>query len=187
MNGLFSALDEKERTGLRLLSLLVLVALFVLVFFSFGRRRSYQLLVERLQGRDKAAAEAGAKLVESTAEWAQWQEAYQDIKDLKEKFFYHEGEEASELRLDLQKVFSESGISARSYRYNYVSLEKEKIRKINVTFTFTGSYPILKRFLQTLEQFPKFLFLEKIDFLKIGGDGTMLELRIVLAAYYANY
>src|SRR4030042_3430476 len=187
MNGIFSALDEKERAKLRLLSLLVLVALLVLIFFSFGQRRSYQLYVERLQGRDKAAATAQAKLVESAAQWGHWQAAYQDIKDLKEKFFYREGEAVSELRLDLQKVFSEAGISTRSYRYNYVSLEKERIGKINVTFTFIGSYPILKRFLQTLEQFPKFLLLEKIDFLKIGGDGTMLELRIVLAGYYANH
>ena len=187
MNELSSALDEKERTRLRLLGLLFLVALFVFIFFSLGQRRSYKLNVERLQGRDKAAAAAEAKRAESAAGWAQWQEAFQDLQDLKKKFFYHEGQEASELRLDLEKIFSEAGISARSYRYNYVSLEKERIRKVNVTFTFAGSYPILKRFLQTLEQFPKFLLLEKIDFLKIGGDGTMLELRIVLAAYYANY
>lgn len=186
MNGLFSALDEQERTKLRLLSLLVLIALFVLVFFSFGQRRSYRLFLERLQGREKEATAAEAKLAESAAEWAQWQEAYQDIKDLKEKFFYHKGKEVSELRLDLQSIFSEAGISTRSYRYSYASLDKERIGKINVTFTFIGSYPILKRFLQTLEQFPKFLLLEKIDFLKIGGDGNVLELRIVLAAYYAN-
>ena len=98
MNGIFSALDEKERAKLRLLSLLVLVALLVLIFFSFGQRRSYQLYVERLQGRDKAAATAQAKLVESTAQWGHWQAAYQDIKDLKEKFFYREGEAVSELR-----------------------------------------------------------------------------------------
>ncbi len=187
MNKLFSALDEKERTRLRLLSLLFLFALFVLVFFSLGQRRSYRLFVERLQGKEKATAEAEAKLKESTAEWTQWQAAYQDIKDLQDKFFYHGSQEVTELRLDLERIFSEAGISTRSYRYNYVSLEKERIGKINVTFTFIGSYLILKRFLQTLERFPKFLLLEKVDFLKIGGDGTMLELRIVLAAYYANY
>jgi len=187
MNELFSALDEKERRRLRLLSLLFLISVFVLVFFSLGQRRSYGLLVETLEGRDKTAAAAEAKREESSAGWAQWQAAYEDLKDLKERYFYHAADAVSELRLDMDKIFSEAGISTRSYRYNYVSLEKEKIGKINVTFTFIGSYPILKRFLQTLEQFPKFLLLEKIDFLKIGGDGTMLELRIVLAAYYANY
>jgi len=186
MNGLFSVLDGKERGQLRLLSLLVLVALFVLVFFSLGRRRSYQNDVERLQGINKSVAAAEDKLAESTALWAGWQEAFQDIEDLKQKFFYHEGEVVRELRLDLQKVFSEAGISARSYRYVYDSLNKERIGKIDVTFTFVGTYPILKRFLQTLEQFPKFLLLEKVEFLKIGADGTILELRIILAAYYAQ-
>jgi len=186
MNELFSVLDEKERSQLRLLGLLFLLALFVLIFFSFGQRRSYRLAVESLQEREKVAAAAEAKLAESATRWAQWEEAYQDIKDLRGKYFYHGGDEVSELRLDLRKIFSEAGISTRSYRYNYVSLDKQSIGKINVTFTLIGSYPILKRFLQTLEQFSKFLLLEKIDFVKIGGDGNVLELRIILAAYYAN-
>jgi hypothetical protein len=186
MNELFSVLDERERKTLRLLCLLVLVALFVLVFFSLGQRRSYRLAFESLRSKEESAAAAEAKRMESEARWAQWQEAYQDMKDLREKYFYHAGEEVRQLRLDLQKIFSEAGISTRSYRYNYASLDKGKIGKINVTFTLIGTYPILKRFLQTLEQFPKFLLLDKIDFVKIGGAGNVLELRIVLAAYYAN-
>jgi len=187
MNELFSVLDEKDRTKIRLVGLLFLLALFVLIFFSLGQKRSYKVFVERQEGREKTAAAAELKLAEGAAKWAQWQDAYKDIKDLKKKYFYREGEEAGELRLDLQKVFSSAGINSRSYRYSYANLEKERIKKINVTFTFTGTYPVLKRFLQTLEQFPKFLLLEKIEFLKIRGDGTMLELRIVLAAYYANF
>jgi hypothetical protein len=175
MNEFFSGLDEKDRMRLRLLGLLLLLAVFVLIFFSLGRRRGYHLLSQRLEVREKAAAAEKLKQDEGDVKWAQWQKAYRDIKDLKDKHFY------------LQKIFSTAGITSRTYRYSYASLEKEKIRKINVTFTFTGTYPILKRFLQTLEQFPKFLLLEKIDFLKIGGDGAMLELRIVLAAYYANF
>jgi Tfp pilus assembly protein PilO len=186
MNELFSILDDKEKGQLRLLSLLVLAALFALIFFSLGQRRSYRLAVDRLQERDKAAAAAAAKLAEGTALWTRWQEAFQDIKDLKEKRFYHEGDEVRELRLDLQKIFSDSGISARTYRYRYDNLGKKKIGKVDVTFTFVGSYPILKRFLQTLEQFPKLIHLEKIDFLKIAADGNVLELRIILAAYYAQ-
>lgn len=186
MSELFNALEEKERTRLRLLSLLVLVAVFVLIFFSFGQRRSYRLSAQSLQERSKAADAAQAKLAESTSRWARWQEAYQDVKDLKEKYFYRGGEEVTELRLDLQKIFSQSGVSTRSLRYSYVSVERERFGKINVTFNLVGSYAILKRFLQTLEQFPKFLFLEKIDFVKIGGNGNILDLRIILAAYYAN-
>ena len=186
MNGLFSALNEKERRQLRLLCLLVLVAVFGLVLFSLGKRRSYQLSLETLRAREKLAASAEAKLAESAAQWAKWQEAGQDIKDLKEKFFYPGSGDISPLRLDLQTVFSEAGVSTRSFRYHYVSADKERIGKINVTFTLIGSYAVLRRFLQALEKFPKFLLLEKIDFLKVGADGSILELRITLAAYYAS-
>jgi Tfp pilus assembly protein PilO len=186
MNELFRALDVKEREKLRLLGLLFLVALFILLVFSLGQRRSYNLMAERLKGSEEAAAAAEAKRAASAAGWAQWQEAFQDIKDLKEKSFYREGDEVNQALLDLKRIFSEAGINARSYRYNYYSLEKERINKVNVTFNFVGSYPVLKRFLLLVEQFPKFLLLEKIDFLRIGGSGTTLELRIVLAAYYAS-
>ena len=108
------------------------------------------------------------------------------MQTLREKYFYNEGDVINELRLDLRKVFSESGINARSFRYSYSNLEKERIGKVSVTFTFTGTYLILKRLLQALEKFPKFLLLEKIDFLKIGAEGAQLELRIVLAGYYAT-
>lgn len=186
MKELFRALDEKEKTRLRLLGLLCLIALFVLLFFSLGQRRSFYLLVDQFQGRENTAAATEGKRAQSAAKWEQWEQTSKDLQALKESFFYHEGQETSELRLDLRKIFSESGINTRSFRYNYASLEKERIGKIGVTFTFTGTYPILKRFLQTLEQYPKFLLLEKIDFLKISGEGTVLELRIVLAGYYAN-
>jgi Tfp pilus assembly protein PilO len=186
MKELFSALSEKERTRLRLLGLLFLISLFVLLFFSLSQRRSYFLLVEQVKAREKTAAAAEVRRTQSVTQWEQWEQTAQDIQTLREKFFYREGEEINQLRLDLRKIFTESGISSRSFRYDYASLEKEKIGKISVTFTFTGTYPILKRFLQTLEQYPKFLLLEKIDFLKISDGGTVIDLKIILAGYYAN-
>jgi hypothetical protein len=186
MKEIFSALSEKERTWLRLLGLLFLIALFVLLFFSLGQRRSYFFLVEQLEATEKSAVAAESRRTQSLKRWQQSEQTAKDIQSLREKFFYHEGEEIEELRLDLRKIFSETGVISRSFRYDYANLEKEQIGKISVTFTFTGTYPILKRFLQTLEQYPKFLFLEKIDFLKIGGGGTQIDLKIILAGYYAN-
>ncbi len=185
MKEIFKTLSEKEKTRLKLLGLLSLVALFVLLFFSIGKRRSYYLLADQLENRENLAAEADAKRAESAARWDQWEQTLKDVQTLRDGFFYHEGQEINELRLDLRKVFAESGINVPSLRYNYANLEKERIGKISVTFTFTGTYPILKRFVQTIERYPKFLILEKIDFLKISGGGAVLELRIVLAGYYA--
>jgi hypothetical protein len=186
MKEIFSTLGEKEKTRLQLLGLFLLIALFVLLFFSLGQRRSYFLLVEQLKAREKTAATAEVRRTQSVTQWEQWEQTAKDIQTLREKFFYREGEEINQLRLDLRKIFMESGVRSQSFRYNYASLEKEKIGKISVTFTFTGTYAILKRFLQTLEQYPKFLFLEKIDFLKIGGGGSQIDLKIILAGYYAN-
>ncbi|MBN2408307.1 MAG: hypothetical protein JXE07_01100 [Candidatus Aminicenantes bacterium] len=186
MKELFSILSEKQRARLKRLGLLFLVALFVFVFFSLAQRRSYYRLASQLKSRQTAALAAADKQAQSAAAWEQWEQTQKDVDFLKEKFFYHEGQEINELRLDLRKIFLDSGINARSFKYNYAELEKERIGKISVTFNFTGSYPVLKRFLQMIERYPKFLLLEKIDFLKISDGGTILELRIMLAGYYAH-
>ncbi|MGB7296478.1 MAG: GspMb/PilO family protein [Candidatus Aminicenantales bacterium] len=186
MKELFRTLGEKERTRLKLLGLLFLIALLFFLFFSLGQRRSYHLLADQLKNRKSAAVAAAAKQAQSTANWEQWEQTLKDIQFLKEKFFYREGQEINELRLDLRKIFSDAGINTLSLKYNYANLEKERIGKISVTFNFTGSYPVLKRFLQMIERYPKFLLLEKIDFLKISEGGTVLELRIMLAGYYAH-
>jgi len=183
---LFSVLNEKEK---RLLRLLALAFLFVLAFFilvSLGQRRGYLDLKSELQAREKVASEAAKFRSASSEEWAKWEQAYQDMAELRKAYFFKENEGLNELRVDLQKILAESGIAARSIRYNYVNLEKGSFKQINVTFTFTGSYLILKRFLDMVERFPKFLVLEKIDFMKVSAGGNVLELRIVLAGYYES-
>lgn len=186
MKELFRILSEKQRTRLKLLGLLFLMALFVLLFFSLAQRRGYYQLSAELENREKAALAASDKQARSAAAWEQWEQTRKDAQFLKENFFYQGGQEINQLRLDLRKLFSETGVNARSLKYDYADLEKERIGKISVTFNFTGSYPVLKRFLQTIERHPKFLLLEKIDFQKISGGGTELELRIILAGYYAH-
>ena len=186
MKEMLEKLSEKERAQLKLLGLLSLVALFVLLFFSLGQRRSYYLLVDQQQARQNAAATAEEKRAQSVAGWERWEQTLKDIETLKQGFFYHEDQAVNELRTDMEKIFLQSGINSRSFRYSYANLEQGRIGRITVTFNFTGTYPILKRFVQTVERYPKFLFLEKIDFQKISGGGTVLELRIVLAGYYAQ-
>jgi hypothetical protein len=76
-------------------------------------------------------------------------------------------------------------VSSRK-RYGYVEFKGETIKKINVTFDIKGSYLSLKRFIHSVEEFPKFLLIEKIDFLNIDARGNVLELRVVLAGYYES-
>jgi len=55
-----------------------------------------------------------------------------------------------------------------------------------ISFDIKGSYLSLKRFIHSVEEFPKFLLIEKIDFLNIDARGNVLELRVVLAGYYES-
>jgi Tfp pilus assembly protein PilO len=187
MKELFDQLDEREKNWVRLLSLLVLLVLVFLLLISLGQRRSYVRLLSRLEQREKVLAELETKRASSAAEWARWEDAYRDIEELRKSYFYKAEEGINQLRLDLQKIFAQSGISAQSIRYDYASLEEGKVKKTNASFTFTGSYLILKKFLEVVEQFPRFLMLEKIDFLKISGEGSVLELKINLAGYHESF
>jgi Tfp pilus assembly protein PilO len=186
MKEIFSRLTESERKRLRLLSLILLVVLFFFFFASLGKRRGYFNLASDLGAREKVYADAHKQRAAAGLEWARWEQAYRDMDTLKKTYFYKEKEIVNELRVDLEKILAEAGITARSFQYNYVNLERQQVRKVNVTFNFVGSYLILKRFLDTVERFPKFLVLEKIDFVKISGGGSLIELRIDLAGYYEN-
>jgi Tfp pilus assembly protein PilO len=183
MKEIFEGLNEGERKQLSLLSLGLVLVLSFLFIASLGQRRGYLGALGDLKAREKETADIEKTRVASAEEWGRWEQAYRDIEDLKKTSFFKEEQGVNELRLDLQKILAESGITARSLRYNYISLSKEKLNKINVIFTFTGSYMILKKFLDAVERFPKFLLLEKIDFIKISGEGNLLELRIFLAGY----
>lgn len=187
MKELFSQLDEREKNQVRLLSLLVLLSLLFLLLISLGQRRGYVRLLSRLDAREKVLAEQETKRASSAAEWARWEGAYRDIEDLRVSYFYKAEEGINQLRLDLQKIFTQSGINAQSIRYEYASLEGGKVKKTNASFTFAGSYLILKKFLEAIEQFPRFLMLEKIDFLKISGEGSVLELKINLTGYHESF
>jgi Tfp pilus assembly protein PilO len=186
MKELFRLLDEREKKQLQVLSLLLLVALVLLIYVLFGQRQSYNNMAGELIVREKAAREAKIRRAATAAESIRWETSYKDIEKLKRSYFYQEADGINALRLDLQKIFAQSGISSRAYKYDYSSLEKDKVKKVDVTFNFTGSYPILKKFLMTLEKFPRFILLEKIDFVKISVDGNLLDLKIILACYYAN-
>jgi len=45
---------------------------------------------------------------------------------------------------------------------------------------------MLKRLLDLIERLPRFLHADKIDFLSIGKQPGMLDLKIGLAGYYEN-
>ncbi|MFB0565579.1 MAG: hypothetical protein ACETWK_07870 [Candidatus Aminicenantaceae bacterium] len=122
--------------------------------------------------------------IEKEREWLRWKKAPLDIEELRTNYFYMEEEGINQLRLDLQKIFNESRINISQIKYGYNMFEDERIKKVIATFDFSGSYFSLKKFIHTVEEFPKFLIVEKIDFLDTSTERDSLILRITMAGYY---
>jgi hypothetical protein len=184
MNALIDLLNDRERRTLARLGLAVLVALVVclalFVRFRAGLERErtasfrlHETAQKTLLARDKARAE-----------WARWEDAGRDLAELRAGYFYEEGAGVQTLRQDLQQIFALAGTTITDIAYGYSDMEKEKVRKTLVTFTYTGTYAGLKRLLAVLEAFPKFLVIEKVEFPRTGSGGERLSAKLTLAGYY---
>jgi hypothetical protein len=186
MNLLFDLLTDTERRTLVRIGLAAVVALavFLAVFTRFriglekektASFRLHEAAQKTFQAKDKAQAE-----------WARWEDAGKDLDELRAKYFYEEATGPQTMREDLEKIFSQAGTSITDLSYGYTDLEKEKVRKTLVTFTYTGTYAGLKRLLAVIESFPKFLTIEKLDFPKTGSGGGSLSAKMTLAGYHGN-
>lgn len=179
-------LDERDRKWLGILTALLAISLVFLLFVSLRERNSYYRTARTHTVEKENFEKVKEARAESERQWRLWEEAKQDYDVLKTDYFYRERDVIEAFMQDLRNVFSESGIYVSRIKYDYVDIGKVKMRKINATFNFSGSYLMLKRFLGVVERFPKFLILEKIDFVDIADGGNSLELKIILAGYYEN-
>ena len=184
MNALFDLLNDTERRTLGRLGLAALVALVVCLAL-FARFRGG---LEKERTASFRLHEAAQKTVQARdktkAEWQRWEDAGRDLAELRTGYFYEEGAGSPTLRQDLQKIFAQAGTIITDLDYGYSDMEKEKVRKTVVNFTYTGTYAGLKRLLAVLEDFPKFLVIEKVEFPRTGSGGERLNAKLTLAGYY---
>jgi Type II secretion system (T2SS), protein M subtype b len=184
MTALSDLLDDRERRTLGRLGLAALIALLVglalFVRFRGGlvkeRTASFRLheaAQRTLQARDKAKAQ-----------WKLWEDGERDLSELRAGYFYEESAGGQTLRQDLQQIFAQAGTNITNIDYGYSDMEKEKVRKTVVGFTYTGTYAGLKRLLAAIEAFPKFLVIEKVEFPRTGAGGERLSCKLTLAGYY---
>jgi len=184
MNALFSRLEDRERRTLERLAAAVVLAAALFFVLAVRQRTRYFEAKDSLLLLQESARKAEKSEAETKAEWLRWQEARRDLDSFRGKSFYDEATAFQSLRRDLQQIFSRAGMDIPMIAYRYSDLEKVPIKKVVVTFGYSGSYADLKRFLAIVEKFPKFLAVEKIDFQKTGTDNGLLNLRLTLAAYY---
>ena len=186
MKKIFEFLVAKEKKILgSLCAVLVLVVLF-LVLISLPQRKKYFQALSSLTSKEESYQSIANEVQEREDDWLRWQEAREDMDELRAKYFYDEKDVFQQLRLDLAQIFRNAGVMVSRINYNYAEMKKEKIKKVNVSFNLKGSYVLLKSFIHSVEVFPKFLVIEKIDFLNIDTTRGDLELKVVLAGYYES-
>lgn len=179
-------LNQKEKRILEVLSILLLAAIFFLLFIALRERNIYFNSVESLSSKERDYQELNRNKTEKERELLSWEKAREDVEELRKKYFFQESESINRLRLSLQQIFDESNIYGSNIRYFYNDFEKENIRKVSVSFDLVGSYFSLKKFIHSVEKLQKFVFIEKIDFLDTPAKGGSLKLKITLAGFYAS-
>jgi len=186
MKEIFESLSQDERKVLKIIVALLALVLLFLVFITLRGRNAYSRSFSLLSSKEKEYQSLNLSRIERQKEWQSWNKAVQDIEELKTSYFYGAAQNPNQLRLDLQKIFEESQMNVSQIKYTYTQFEKEKVKKVSISFNLSGSYFSLKRFIHSVETLPKFLLLEKIDFLETSVDGNFLTLKISLGGYYAR-
>ena len=186
MNALFDLFNDRERRTLGRLGLAALIALVVFLALFVRLRGGLRGEREASFREHQAAQRAVQAWDNASAEWKRWEDASRDLAELRSGYFYEEGAGAqTSLRQDLQQIFTKAGMAIPDLDYGYTDMEKEKVRKTIVTFSYNGTYAGLKRLLAAIEAFPKFLVIEKVEFPKTGSGGELLSAKLTLAGYYA--
>jgi len=184
MSAISDQLRDKEKRTLERLTAAVLIVLALGLLLTMWQRSRYfdaKDSLAALQDRSRRAEKARA---DAKAEWLRWQEAVKDTESFRGTLFYDEKTAFQTVRLDLQQIFGQAGMDIPQISYRYADLEKLPIKKIVISFNYSGTYADLKRFLAIVERFRKFLAVEKIDFQKADAESGVLTLKMTLAGYY---
>lgn len=184
MNGIFELLDRKDRRILGVLCLFLVLALLFLFVVALGEKRSHSESLDRLASKKESARDMGKARRDKNAEWLKWQRTLDDMKELKAKYFYKEEEGISPLMRDTQQILNGARIRVSKKRYDYANLKEGMYRVVRITFETTGSYTALKKFIHSVEVFPRFLVVQKIDFLDVDPFSGGLKVQVALAGYY---
>lgn len=181
---MFEFFGWKERKILGGAFILLLAFLLFHYFVALGEKRAYVQSQELLENQKKELDQIRKENARLERDWKQWNQARQNMKELKEAYLYTREGGIETLRKDLQRIFRRYSVDISPLRYDYPGSNEDNFRRIQVSFDATGSYFSLKKFIHHIEKFPKFLVLEKIDFIDIQPESGVLKLKVVVSGYY---
>jgi len=185
MKELFNLLTDGERRAAAIAAAVAGVAACILIYAAVGAHAAAV----------RAADAAGAAKVAYTAldreraaalkDWQAWTDAAKDLAGFRADRFYDGTKGLQEMRMDLQRIFDAAGVPASDIAYGYIDLVKGAVQRVNADFRFTASYAVLKGILDTVERSPRFLHVERVDFLGQTKQPGAMDLRVTFAGYYA--
>lgn len=184
MREIISLLRQRERKIVGGLSILAAAALLFYIFFARGVKGGYARTQNELQATQSKYRSADSARNEKKADWEMWERTRTDLEELRSEYFYSPETISRELRKDIEELFASIGIPTSDIRYRYQERTQGKIAKVTATFQVSGPYYLMKKFVYSVEHFPKFLIMEKIDFSEINRQSGGLKLKITLAGYY---
>lgn len=142
----------------------------------YRSRQSSQQIEQRLSKLEKDREANLEKL-------SRWQEVQSEILKLRDTYIYHKGM-PTELRLDLEKILRDIGLRTPPLEYVYEDYPDQGFRKIQMSFAISGSYTQVRKIIHAIETFPKFLILERVEFIDIDNQGVSIRLRLKMAGFY---
>jgi len=185
MRELIERWNSEERRAAKVLLGLCAAAAAVFLYAWLAERPSANRLVGRRDGFARQVRTLEPEWRKIRAERDLWKQAARDIETLRTARLYSQAKGAQELRLDLQALFNAAGLAVDDLRFVYADFPKAGVQKVNAEFAFSGSYAALRVFLDRVERHSRFLYVEKVDFVDIGSQPGVLEMRISMAGYYA--
>lgn len=184
MKELISILRKKERRILGLLCLLLVAALAFYFLVAQNQKDAFSLVSDTYSAKQLELSELKSSQAEKELEWRQWQDAIVDMQKLRTDYFYRKDSVVRDMRQDLFAILNQNQIPNPQIKYDYADFEAENIGKILSSFNISGPYYLIKKFIHSVENFPKFLVIEKINFVDIDTRNGSLKLNISLAGYY---
>jgi hypothetical protein len=176
----------KERRAATALGALLGLAACFFLFISFKERSAAGRTASKLQAAEQNYQALSRSRSEARKEWQGWQDAQNDLAELKKDYLYDGKTVMQDMRLDLKRIYDAAGISVTNITYGYSELVKGSIMREAAEFEFSGNYMMFKRLLAMIERHPRLLHVEKIDFLNIGREPGLVDLKITIAGYYEN-
>jgi hypothetical protein len=184
MKELFSLLTLRERRAASIAGAAFGAAAVLFLFIGLRERAAAGRAAFALAAAESNSQALGRARNEAKREWQAWADARNDLDAVKISRLYPGRTAIQDLRLDLQRIFDDVGVTAEDMTYGYLEIVKESLQAVMVEFRFSSNFATLIRLLNAVERHPRFLHVAKIDFLNIGNPPGALNLRVGLMGYY---